>query len=350
MTAIERVYDLVHGRRLDGIFASLVHEREFWFERALFWNTDVTAYTGPGTVLARYDGGRAHNLILDFDNAIAKIALDVGEVAVNITAKNADVLPGVLAQIQHAIPKMEQRESHRPVTFWVYGGQGPSSFTRQLLVPSWGEVRGNYPDKVSRQLRALMEDGFQPEGGQLVLWQGEPGTGKTWALRALMWEWREWADFHYVIDPDKFFGDRGDYLIRVLLQGDSVAEDRWKILILEDSGEMLAQDARQRVGQALSRLLNVVDGIIGQGLQVLVLVTTNEELRSLHPAIQRPGRCAARIMFARFTPGESREWLTDRGIMDASEHERHTAMTLAELFAATHGRSQKETALLGFAV
>jgi hypothetical protein len=43
--------------------------------------------------------------------------------------------------------------------------------------------------------------------------------------------------------------------------------------------------------------LNVVDGLIGQGLRVLVLVTTNEELKSLHPAVARPGRAAANIEF-----------------------------------------------------
>lgn len=33
--------------------------------------------------------------------------------------------------------------------------------------------------------------------------------------------------------------------------------------------------------------------MVGQGLRVLVLVTTNELLRRLHPAVAQPGRCAA---------------------------------------------------------
>jgi hypothetical protein len=54
-----------------------------------------------------------------------------------------------------------------------------------------------------------------------------------------------------------------------------------------------AADAKEQAGQGLSRFLNVVDSIIGQGLRVLILVTTNEPLRRLHPAVSRPGRCAA---------------------------------------------------------
>ena len=54
--------------------------------------------------------------------------------------------------------------------------------------------------------------------------------------------------------------------------------------------------------QGLSRFLNVVDGLIGQGSRILVLVTTNEELGALHPAIARPGRCAANVLFRRIPP------------------------------------------------
>lgn len=46
-----------------------------------------------------------------------------------------------------------------------------------------------------------MRDFAPGVGGKLVLWHGEPGTGKTYALRTLAWEWRDWCDFHYVIDP-----------------------------------------------------------------------------------------------------------------------------------------------------
>ena len=42
-------------------------------------------------------------------------------------------------------------------------------------------------------------------------------------------------------------------------------------------------------GQGLSRLLNVSDGLLGEGLRAVVLVTTNEPLRRLHPAVVRPG-------------------------------------------------------------
>jgi hypothetical protein len=101
-------------------------------------------------------------------------------------------------------------------------------------------------------------------------------------------------------------------------------EGKWRILILEDTGELLAANAKESYGQGLSRLLNVVDGMVGQGLRVLVLVTTNDELGALHPAVSRPGRCAVQIEFAPFTPEETSEWLGET----VTE-----GLTLAELYA-----------------
>jgi SpoVK/Ycf46/Vps4 family AAA+-type ATPase len=140
------------------------------------------------------------------------------------------------------------------------------------------------------------------------------------------------------------FGERADYLLEVVLDDDE--EGRWRLLVLEDTGELLAADAKQQTGQGLSRLLNLVDGIVGQGLPVLVLVMTNEPLRTLHPAVARPGRCAAKIEFVPFPGEEAAEWLAARGRdTDAAQ-----AATLANLFAGTEAREPEPRRPIGFGV
>ena len=149
-----------------------------------------------------------------------------------------------------------------------------------------------------------------------------PGTGKTSALRALIWQWRAWCAAEYIVDPEVLFGDQPSYLVSVLLHdhderpsADEGEEPKhlWRLLILEDSGEFLTMDAKERTGQALSRFLNVVDGLIGQGLRLLVLVTSNEALGKLHPAVSRPGRCVNKIRFQPFTTMEANAWLARHG-------------------------------------
>ena len=110
---------------------------------------------------------------------------------------------------------------------------------------------------------------------------------------ALAHAWRSWCSLEYVIDPDQLLHNPA-YLTHVLLEGadsgSSTAARPWRLLVLEDCEELVRAGAKQGAGQALARLLNVTDGIVGQGLEVLVCITTNEQLSALHPAIVRPGR------------------------------------------------------------
>ena len=101
--------------------------------------------------------------------------------------------------------------------------------------------------------------------------------------------------------------------------------------MLEDCDELISGEARASAGQSLSRLLNLTDGLLGQGRNALIAITTNEDLASLHPAVVRPGRCLASIEVSRLPYAEAVAWLgTARGI-------GADGATLAELYALRTG-------------
>ena len=127
------------------------------------------------------------------------------------------------------------------------------------------------------------------------------------------------------MDPEAAFSDP-DYLF-ALMTRDAHNRRPWRLLVVEDADKFLRADARLRDNPALDRLLNLTDGILGQGQRLLVLLTTNSQLTSLHPAIVRPGRCLAVTEFRLFSIAGAKTWL---GRGSASRD----AMTLAELFQA----------------
>jgi len=125
--------------------------------------------------------------------------------------------------------------------------------------------------------------------------------------------------------------------------------ERWRLLVLEDAGELMGIAAPSEVGRGFSRLLNIADGLLGQGSRALILVTTNEPLGKLHPAALRPGRAMAALEFAPLDRAEASSWLAERGVGSRTE----SAMTIAELHGLLAGNAERgagsRQAAVGFA-
>jgi hypothetical protein len=163
------------------------------------------------------------------------------------------------------------------------------------------EVSGLYPAGVRSALDELAA--YRPSADvarRLLLWWGEPGTGKTTAVRSLLHAWRDWADGVVVADVDMLLRD-GKYLRRIVLDVDD--EERWQLIVLEDTEALLQKGSSS--GPALGKLLNLADGMLGQGLRALFLLTTNAPINGIHPALARPGRCLARIEFGALSAAEA---------------------------------------------
>ena len=373
-----KAFDLGVRHELQGVeampfgrFLDLAAERGLGELRLDSWPTGTTTIPDLGERLLRIKTRSLEACLFAEDGLLVHLSLSSAHLHAIAAGQETGAIDRLFESLHQHFPPPDPSSSHEvPVTFWTYGPHGPQPSWRSIGVPGWDEIEDNYAAKTGEQLAAIMRNFRPAHGGQLILWHGEAGTGKTFALRALAWEWREWCQLHYIVDPDSFFGSHADYLMSVLMQpafpmmvsrsgtiahfsmamsmeGDEEEkEDRaWRVLVLEDTGELLSADARASMGQGLSRFLNVVDGLIGQGLRVLVLVTTNEEVRKLHPAVARPGRCAANIEFRALTASEASDWLERHGQKAKATGTR----TLASLYAELEGRNPADVALVGFA-
>lgn len=263
--------------------------------------------------------------------------------------------------------KVSRDKSVVPINFWSFDpANGGICRERDIQSLDWKDITSNYAGDVRTKLSDVMNVIPPIDGGKLILWHGEPGTGKSNAIRALANQWLPWCDVHYVVDPESFFG-QANYMLQVVLNeagdetywydeddpdddsGLSKSDDyilqgakRWKLLIVEDADEFLQADAKERTGQALSRLLNLGDGLVGQGLNYITLLTTNAKMSDIHAAVSREGRCMSNIEFMAFRPAEAKAW-ADSMELEIPSEKKDKPLTLAALYDLRRNRQQIKT-------
>lgn len=272
----------------------------------------LSTKAGPAVVLAALDPWGEWTLDVAGDSRASSVAA-------------AEAL-GVLLP-----PRPRATASGVDVTFWMeHPMAGAVSRRKSIDRLEWADVAENYPAAVRAQLEELAALRSAPSGGRMMVFHGPPGTGKTRFVQSLAAAWGEWCDIDYIVDPDEMFA-HALYLNTVLLDGEN-DPGRWRLIVIEDGDEFIDANAKERVGAGAARLLNVADGLIGQGLKVMVLVTTNVSATSFSEAIVRTGRCGALVEFPGFEPDEAAVWLGERGV-DAPALEG--PVTLAELYGHT---------------
>lgn len=146
----------------------------------------------------------------------------------------------------------------------------------------------NYNNNVSyKDIQAALV----AEGSGFILFNGEPGTGKTSLIKYLI----NSIDRKFVFVP-AFMAKELANPGFISFVFDQLTDS---ILVLED-GEEALMDRKTIIGSPVSTILNITDGIYGDLLGVKIISTQNT-LENLDPALLRKGRLLQRVDFEKIT-------------------------------------------------
>lgn len=169
----------------------------------------------------------------------------------------------------------------------------------------------------------------------IVLLHGLPGTGKTTYLRYLIGKVKKRVMF---VPPSVAGNITNPEFMNLLLEYPN------SILIIEDA-ENIIMDRQITGSSAVSNLLNISDGLLGDCLNTQIICTFNMPISKIDTALTRKGRLIAKYHFGKLSVAKAQQ-LSDKMKLGVFVTE---PMSLAELFN-THEKDSEDNSfrVLGF--
>ena len=162
-----------------------------------------------------------------------------------------------------------------------------------------------------KKLKAERESG-------LFLFYGQPGTGKSTYIRRLIHSIKKNVIF---ISPNLAGNLDSPVFTKFLIDNPN------SIFVIEDAENLIVSRDSEN-NSAISMILNLTDGLLGEGLGIQFICTFNTHLSRIDRALLRKGRLKALYEFGALTVDKSNYLLKSLNL----EYETNKPMTLAEIY------------------
>lgn len=216
--------------------------------------------------------------------------------------------------------------------------------------------RGNYTDEILESYDYVVDQFNKKDPyGRLSIFNGPPGTGKTYLLRSLVGKIQNCL---IVLLPSKLVSEIDSPALITLLSEEKAeygtmnreGEDKANLpilFIIEDADACLVPRESDNV-LTISSLLNYTDGILGSMLDLRIVATTNQERIQFDEALMRPGRLCKHVYVGPLDPSKASEVYAR---VSGKEKVYDKDTSLAQVYADVHGTTvtpNKKKKSMGF--
>lgn len=196
------------------------------------------------------------------------------------------------------VENLQYTEEEYPCqVYWVSQGQNGFGASKLTLKNGKFNIKTHYNNDFDYD---KIQDFINSDSSGLVILHGTSGTGKTFCIRNLAQENPDKK--FYFLDKSTFEYINSDSLVNFLFK-DLIKNS---IFVLEDCETLLA-DRMDTGNHLLSTILNLSDGILGDGLNLKFICTFNADISKLDDAILRKGRMKYKYEFKELTPEKTQE-------------------------------------------
>jgi hypothetical protein len=186
---------------------------------------------------------------------------------------------------------MERPKVEKGSVYAIIAGSNGLSF--QLLpnrIPD-NFVEDNYTPAVIKGYERVLGDlTAEKPTGRIAIFDGPPGSGKTHLLKAML---QTTGTTFVFVPPDLLPQLATPSFLPALIE--FTRQQGQPITFLVEDADMCITAREVGSVSAVSAVLNLGDGILGQLMDIRLVMTTNAKVKDIDPAIRRPGRLSAMI-------------------------------------------------------